>query len=338
VPPAQSLEGEPAIARRLEAERAKLTGVNTEVDMRLVRSGVLCAALGVCCLGLAPKAKPDDKLDPAVTRLVTQIATASKAADAATGYAHLFKSPDRKLTRLLKGGAHQGIALRAAWEEVLLEAKFPKNKANPKLNQPLAVARFFGFVEGRLSLALPVWWEETIQDAFLGGCGRVVPGQPKTWPYQWVRFGNTKIGMPQGQSIRRGEMGVALCSGDDRAAVSEDVVKKHLKFARHLSFLIDKEFSFVALHDNVGTSYELLCLERKSGRQVWKATVWDWAYSGATTGAWQESVAVVGKGERVYVIGAGVFCFYIEAFDRATGRNAFRFANWYADELDVKKK
>jgi hypothetical protein len=74
-----------------------------------------------------------------------------------------------------------------------------------------------------------------------------------------------------------------------------------------------------------------------TGKTRWENRVWDWAYKGHATGVWFENVAVLEKGETVLVIGSGVFCFYIEAFNSKTGRNEFRFANWYAAELHEAK-
>jgi hypothetical protein len=306
--------------------------------MRLLRHPFAIGVLSALGLSAAAHAPPDEPLDPAVARLVTQIAGATSADEAAKGYVQLFKSPNRQLIRQLKGLPEDGVALRAAWEEVLLDAKFPKDKVNPKLDQPIAVARFLGFIEGRLRLSLPDWWEEAVEAAFLGGCGRVVPGVPKPWPYHVVPFRDWTIGMPLGQSIQENDKAVVLKSGDETAAVSAVFVKEHFGKPECLSILIDKDRSFVAYHNDFGYSFSLLCLDRKSGNLIWKATVWDWANDLGTSGPWYDHVAVVGNDQRVFVIGCGVSCFYIEAFERASGKSIIRFANWYFDEMKGEKK
>jgi hypothetical protein len=302
-----------------------------------------------------------ERLDPKVERLVDRIASAQSAEDAAEGYALLFKSPDRNLNRRLKCVPQDGVALRAALEEARLGPMPPKDDGGTKLDRTAGAARFLGFVEGRLGLPLPEWWEEAIQKAsfdvrspirvqprgeareeaiqkkLFDGRRWVMAGTPRESPYHQVAFGDFKKGMPKGQSVRAVGAGAALTIGDETAAVSAEVVKRHLTPAMCLSAVIDDGRCFVACHNEFSFSYDLLCLDRK-GDLVWKATVWDSAYDGGVTGQWYEYVSVVVKGGRVYVFGTGISCFYIEAFEKADGKSVFRFANWYHPELLAEAK
>jgi hypothetical protein len=130
---------------------------------------------------LSADANEPKGLDSRLQKLVEQIATASDAEKAAVGYIALFKNPDRKLLAQLKQVRQTGVALRAAWEEVLLAGLIPGKQPDSKIVQPEAAERFLGFVEGRLGISLPAWWEESVRRASLGGCNRVCAGRPKSW-------------------------------------------------------------------------------------------------------------------------------------------------------------
>src|SRR5262245_7802375 len=76
----------------------------------------------------------------------------------------LHPCADRQVAEL-KTHAHLGIALAAAWEVV--RRTLSEEKQQAKLLKPDAQAlhRFLGFVEGRLSIELPHWWESMILGA-----------------------------------------------------------------------------------------------------------------------------------------------------------------------------
>jgi hypothetical protein len=94
---------------------------------------------------------------------------------------------------------------------------------------------------------------------------------------------------------------------------------------------LDVNFAYLALHGLLGETYWLLCLERVSGKELWKANVWGSVWELTESGSYpvHQFVTILSKGDYVYVIGEANFCFYIEAFERKTGRPAFRFVNSY---------
>jgi hypothetical protein len=288
-------------------------------------------------LAVAPpgwRAQPPEQTESVIQKLAAEIATAESSSEAVKGYAKLFKTPTPELTRQLKGLPQDGIALRAAWEEAILKGKIREDST--KLDRQVAIARFLGFVEGRLGISLPVWWEEAIHKAGNEGKGHIGPGLPKN-PYHHVASGRWEFDMPNGQSISRTDDSTTISFCDETMSIPKALVDEVI--GGRMSVLIEKDRCFVASHNTLGYSYPLTCLDRKTGKLLWKASVWDWAsrIPGAT-GTWYEYVSVVGKNDRVYVIGTGVHNFYIDAFDQKTGKNVFRFANCYEAENDEKKE
>ena len=102
-----------------------------------------------------------------------------------------------------------------------------------------------------------------------------------------------------------------------------------------LSPALTKDKCFLALHSLCGWSYPLVCLDRRTGNELWRADVWAVGNDTGCQGGLTEDVSLLRSGHNVLiVIGAGTHCFYIEGFDVITGKCLFRFANWYAAEVE----
>src|SRR5262249_50953281 len=83
---------------------------------------------------------------------------------ASLAYARLFAKAGAGGTRALRAHESDEIALRAAWEEILL--RIPETtRLNAVRPDQRLLQRFVGFVEGRLRANVPKWWEDTLLDA-----------------------------------------------------------------------------------------------------------------------------------------------------------------------------
>jgi len=245
------------------------------------------------------------------------------AETAARGYATLFKKPDRKLLARLKQVGETGVALRAAWEEVLLAGLIPDKRTNSECVKPEAAERFLGFVEGRLGIELPWWWQASVKMAFLGGCERVVPGA-------------VSVGPPKRRTPQQKAQETISKLRKQSVVIPPALLEKHLCQTQLVSFALNPDDCFLAFHYARGLfSYPLACIDRETGKTRWENTVWDSANGPTLAGATGENVTVMVKGNRVFVLGSGSYRFYIEAFDSKTGRNEFRFASWYDAETEV---
>jgi len=267
-------------------------------------------------------------LTPDVLDLVRDIAAAKTAQQAARGYKALLDKADRKKLRQLKHVSETGVALRAALEDVRLTAK-------PERVDAQAISRFLGFVEGRLDIQLPTWWEETIASATLDPTGRIVPGFPQRWltddtPQDFPELAKLEqTQSPTHTRVRIGKQTVLL---------TPEVFEIRGKAMANTAGYLDEDVCILALHSDSGQSYSLLCLDRRTGGIRWKSEVWAGASEVVAIGKWYEIVEIVTKGKRVFVIGSGVFHFYIEGFDRETGKAEFRFVNWYYPETTKEQR
>ena len=287
----------------------------------------LCALLLVIPLLSSPlkssaTAQQPAPLAPDVLDRVRDIAAAKTPQQAARSYKELLDRADRQMLRQLKHVSETGVALRAALEEVGLTA-------TPERVDPQAVSRFLGFIEGRLDIQLPTWWEETIVSATLDPTGRIVPGFPQRWltedsPKDFPEL--AKLEQTQSRTHTRVQI------GKQAVLLTPEVFEMRRKSLANTAGYLDQENCILALHSDSGESYSLLCFDRRTGEIRWKSEVWAGASEFTVIGKSHEIVAVVTKGKRVFVVGSGTFHFYIEGFDRKTGQAEFRFVNFYFPE------
>jgi hypothetical protein len=118
------------------------------------------------------------------------------------------------------------------------------------------------------------------------------------------------------------EQVVVAASVLDNALSSLDAPNKFLSAAAA------DDRAFVAFFDEYGEKYSLLCIDRKSGKVLWKEQVWALATEQipARTGPWGHALTMVLQNRSVVLLGIGVGC-YIESFDIATGKPLYRFSS-----------
>jgi hypothetical protein len=279
-------------------------------------------------------------LDAKTRQLVEKIAKASSVKDAALANKALFKTKDRNLIRRLKNVSEKGIAIRAAWEEVAFSGLkkdvrkiFDREEPCLAVN-PLAAARFIGFVEGKLGIQLPSWWEEAVRAAATWERDEpIYPGKPKETPYHYFDLDGHQIGLPKTMTLEKKGEGILIRTAKESMVLSRAIAKEIWTSSLTLSGSLSKERCILAFHNDIGCSFQLVCLDRTSGKKLWESTVWDSRQAGGGTGIPQEYVSVLDNGQSVFVFGSSDRCFFIEAFDSKTGRNQFRFASRYWDEL-----
>ena len=264
--------------------------------------------------------------------LVRAVVDAKTPQDAATASHKLFKGADSKKLERLKQSKEDAVALRAAWREMVLGGT-PRTMKHPEVETVKVVARsagarFLGFVEGRLGITVPKWWEACATDAFrIDDKGdSLFSGDPPN-PYDENK--ERPILVSPGVSVRVTKEKTMLRCGNDEILLARDLASKYVKEQSHLCVLIESETLFLAPHHYAGFSFPLACIERSTGSRKWEAKVWGGGIEGGTSGVWVQYASIIGKEDRVIVFGyvSGCLCCYVEAFDRKTGRNLFRFAN-----------
>jgi len=232
--------------------------------------------------------------------------------------------------RTFRANAHEGVALYAAWEEATRAAK-ASGKLGPV--QRDSVERFLGFAEGRLGISLPKWWETAMRSALTtdgkGGLIRYAAGNS----LHFYR-GTGIVLQGQGPELRvhsgaklRVKDGKLLVCVEGHSLVIPTSVLAEPAAGEELDFLVDSDRCYVAAHIDGGFEFPLICLTR-TGRVLWTAKVWS-AHCQSAFGQCYQRVTLVSGKDRVLVFGAEPYAMFIEAFDKKSGKNHFRFSTWY---------
>jgi hypothetical protein len=254
---------------------------------------------------------------------------AKDAMEAKERFETLFKNTSDERLRRLKGHPHDGIALRAAWEEVRLS--FPA-QAKPKAASPdqKLLQRFVGFLKGRLRTELPVWWLEMLLEAKAYRRDHVsLPWPPDLRTVHYHEQG--PFWVPRNTTLVKNEGKMILTIERKSVAIAEKNITEAQDSigAEFACAAFDSRRCYLALYENCGCSFPLLGIARASGNVTWKAKVWATDLTGRYTGQHLQRAMVQVEADRILVFGAGNNGAYVEAFSAETGKNLFRFSTSY---------
>ncbi len=295
----------------------------------------------VVCVGWVSGGAGTEPADDTID--TTLIDAAEDAGDLNDAYASLLcDAPPEGLAKLLTSDS-TGLALQAAWEEV--KRSMPRSPASPvrsrrsgmsRLNR-VSLARFIGFVEGRLRVTVPDWWEDHLLIAKGGAIEDI--------DFLAMRIPDTGRGtygnMPAYSGTKELDIDVEYNGGVSKVEVIGDQLAIHLEdcvfqvdrpsgSTIYVSVMDFKTSGCLALvHDNWPGGI-LLNIDSSDGKVLWQQELWcDRAYyiRGGDGGFhWSE---VKTKGDTVFVFGLRNDLVYIEAFELRTGKPQFRFSTTY---------
>jgi hypothetical protein len=247
------------------------------------------------------------------------------------GFRALFKELGQEGVRRLKAHPHDGVALRAAWEEVsesVQASSRGRDLDGPKLQ------RFLGFLEGRLHINAPSWWEKYFLSAQAYHRENIFFSIPdQAFPYsrfQAVGVG-TGLSAPKGASLVKGADGLIYKSEQGSLVVPAEALdlEKVRGPIDSLSAGADTKRWYLAVHGTRGHGYPLLGVDRETGKVIWRADVWATPLSAMYTGYGYHFVTVVPHGDRVIVFGMANDVAYVEGFRAGTGECLFRTGTSY---------
>jgi hypothetical protein len=272
--------------------------------------------------------------------LIQAVIDSRDEAEAAKNYDRLFSHFGRDRLSALKSCSNDGIALQAAWQEVIDQitdldrARLPKEELYPRLPAD-ATDRFLRFLEDRLRAPTPQWWRESL------AAGRIVspsyisyPG-PKQYPYQASEFGN--VWATEGTRITQDGQTVRIATAQNALSLPASTFRKERGNCPYsqLSVCLGAERSYLVFHDNCPGGYGLLCLDTDTGSIDWRSDVWgQGSRTHGVSGQHSQYVSVRTADDRVIVYGAGTSMF-VEEFGSRTGKILGRFNTvlWYWDSL-----
>jgi hypothetical protein len=257
----------------------------------------------------------------------------------------LRNATDSQLLQLGRN-AHPAVALHAEWARTIRAMKLKPTRKTEKMPCWLA-QRFLGFVEGRLRIRTPEWWQETLLSALVSTSGEMVSYEVPDWLHAYRRTGvelggsglqletesgevTTKDGWellapPDTKLRREGTTLVATVHGRT-VTVPIDVVQD-AGGADRLYFVPDGQRCYLAVHSG-GFEFSMVCIDQSSHALLWKTKVWS-AHCQSLRGLVGERLSLIIADDQVVVLGAESCAMFIEAFDKNTGKNRFRFSTWY---------
>ncbi|MBI3463123.1 MAG: hypothetical protein HY000_08710 [Planctomycetes bacterium] len=245
-------------------------------------------------------------------------------------YKRLFGQVEPANIPKLQGHSNHGIALYAAWERVRRSVSAEEQPRGVPVNGQL-LHRFAGFVEGRLGVELPRCWEQAVLSAGARQRDNIGFPVPKDCVYQG---GGLEFSMPSGTSLQKRGEDVLLEVAGEPVVIPPFVVREIEEGRRagggSISALVTRERCYLAAHGSEGP-YALFCIDRRSGRPIWKTEVWALGYQMEIGGGppGPHSVTLVEQDDRVFVFGVCAFYAGIEAFRAKDGAALFRFSTSY---------
>jgi hypothetical protein len=269
-----------------------------------------------------------------------RIFTAKSSAYAGALVKDLLKATQGKALTPPPRGEGFTLALFDAWERQI-------NSSDTK--QTRSPERFLGFVEGRLGLHAPSFWEESV-------IARYVEQHPdESAQYRELQSKYRKDNSDQrlekrtiqghelrtSATVRVDEKGTATIFGEGQ---KKTLVKSRLLqeiFAEfpsvnRLEILIGESDSFVCAFDHFAAHYPLICIATKTGELRWRTVVWAMGSEIVPfrSGIWTHKAVILHDSACVAVFGTGSYgtC-YCELFSLEDGRPYGKFASnyWYGD-------
>jgi hypothetical protein len=257
----------------------------------------------------------------------------------------LFEAAGTEGLRELKLHQHDGIALQAAWEEVLrtIPEKESESTGRPDWVQ---VNCFLDFMEHR-GLEIPGWWKEMFQveigaqrrdniwfrmSELLGfyheaGLGSIRAPKDTTLerlPIPGRFISGFKYPPDEGATILKiGQESVTL--PDSIAAEIRDRLELEC-----ISGLILADKCYLAIHSRQIGRYSVVCFKCNSDEILWRTQVSGSPFLVSIRGGLGDQwVSLTQQKIGIVVFGVTDMGAYVEAFDAKDGKNLFRFCTSY---------
>ncbi len=268
---------------------------------------------------------------------VSEVLRAPTALHLRIAYKALLKKAQPRDLRKLKSGLYDGIALQLAWSDVT-RSTFNEGRRLKQTNNGMqldrrALSRFVGFLEGRLRVTIPVWWEKAVLGGRALNCDSLSFPVEENFTYQKTKYGPWA---PVGTFMLKRGQDVLLQSGKESLTVPPAVIQGTPDLGPSVSALVGPFRSYVALHWSTSGKFFLFCIEPMESKVLWKTSVWADNTVLVQGGAFRagtrpgvHAVTIKEQGDRVFVFGSDGLSIYVEGFKRKDGASLFRFCTSY---------
>lgn len=265
--------------------------------------------------------------DANIEEIVNKLNNVKYSHEAASLYRSLFEAAGKDGLSALKRSRYDSIAIQAAWEEVTLSVP---EKEGPGVYHPDKdkLNRFLEFLEERAKVNVPKWWAEIVVDARANRRNNIYPGNPTKTPYH--NAGLDFITAPHDTIIKKDGDSYVLKIAKNSIKLPDQILQKSDDGSLYGSFsgYFTSKHCFVAVHNSVGYSHDVACIDRSSGKVVWNAEACG-CWWGSATGIHESWVSVTLQKDRVLVFGAASIGLYAHAFQANNGKTIFRFSSGF---------
>jgi len=241
-------------------------------------------------------------------------------------YRSLFNNMNPDDLGALQTQQDDTIAVRAAWQAVVftIPENGMVNAVRPARHQ---LDWFLGFLQGRLHVQVPSWWAEALLDS-RADSRFIYPGRFQKPPYYEAGWGGLRA--PGDTVLKQEGNAVVLTVGNESAPIPKELVAKTNSSVeqRNITALMTPSRCYIAVHGQIGYPYDLACVDRSSGKVLWRSKVrgtW-WGFS---NGFHEMRVTVTEQDKRVVVFGCAGTGVYVEVFRSADGLAVSRFSSSY---------
>lgn len=263
-----------------------------------------------------------------ITRLLAKYDDLKYSHEYGVFYRQLFAACSESDLIALTTKRNDSIATQSAWE--VATHTVPKEDGlvvyRPESGK---LAWFVGFFEGRNRITLPDWWRTVVTDARANRRDNIYPGEPKERPYHRTEVEG--VTCPINANVTENDRVVTYRAGENSVVLPEELLDRSDDGSLwcNISCAFTNEHCFVAVHDDVGYSHDVACINRKTDKIVWKSEACGCWWGGAT-GIHESRVTITPTDDgRVFVFGSASIGFYAHGFDASNGKTIVQFSNNY---------
>lgn len=251
-----------------------------------------------------------------IEQLIAAVNSAEFPHEVGDAYRDLFAGVGKDGLAALQRDSDTSISVQAAWAKV--EGTLTDEERNEGLrpHDKQALSRFVGFVEGRTRMPIPQWWADFVVK------GPVEARQ--TW------YHNAGLGLvfaPNDTQVTVNGGKYTLRIADESVELPDSILTKSDQGNLWCRFsgLFTEKHCFIAVHNDVGYSHKVACIDRTTGNLDWASDACGCWFGGAS-GIHESWVTVAVQQEQVVIFGASWTGFYMHAFDVVTGKSRWRFS------------
>jgi len=177
--------------------------------------------------------------------------------------------------------------------------------------------RFLGFLEGRLKVSLPWWWQRSY--------GEFSQGRKLKYETVELKFCKSMCDVAEPLTLELPLGGTVLKDSDRECRLPFEVwheVEEKLSSMFAVNALLLEDVTVLAFYNSVGNCW--IHVRPKQGPPWWAQT-WYWQLK-FYSGVWEQDVGLRIVGNRLFVFGSGTLGPSVEGFDLRSGQSEFRYS------------